>query len=90
LQSKRIIIGRETKLTLHRGKVRKTNMLTPRRVTQITAVSCHETAGFMQHAHVEAYPAQLIEGDREFGRALITAELGPIATQSTVELNAVV
>jgi hypothetical protein len=42
----------------------------------------------MQHAHVEAYPAQLIEGDREFGRALLAAELGPIATQSTVELNA--
>jgi hypothetical protein len=57
------------------------------KIIQLSPLSCHESAGFDQHAHVEAYPPESIEGDSGIGPALLAAELGPIATQAIVELN---
>jgi len=62
-------------------------MVYPESVKEISPLSCHESAGFEKHAHIEAYPTQMIEGDRGIGPALLAAEIGPIAIQSSVELN---
>jgi hypothetical protein len=64
-------------------------MVYPKLVKEISALSCHESAGFVDHPDpVSAwYPEQAVEGAREIIPHEVAEELGSLATQSEVEFH---